>query len=285
MGIIRHAKRGVNEKARSRRARPPTAEEARSVIVGTVRPKDPRATRRLLPRIYRRLRGKFGHAGWWPGDSPFEVCVGAILVQNTAWVNVERTLELLRARRLLSYDALHHLPVSRLEPLVRSSGAFRVKARRLRAFLDFLGSEWGGRVEAMRAEEPLRLREKLLRVHGVGRETADSIALYAAGHPVFVVDAYTRRVFSRLGLLNGREPYDEVRRFLEQSLPRDADLYGDFHAQIVRLAQDVCRSRPRCPECPLEGACPHPEAHPEGAGPRRRPRESSSFRKAPKKAR
>jgi endonuclease-3 related protein len=219
----------------------------------------PRETRRLLLRVYRRLRRRFGHAGWWPGDSPFEVCVGAILVQNTAWLNVERTLQALRARGLLSYGALHRLPASRLAPLLRSSGTFRVKARRLRALLDFLGSEWDGRVGGMRGEEPLRLREKLLRVHGVGRETADSIALYAAGHPLFVVDAYTRRVFSRLGLLHGREPYDDVRHFFEQRLPRDAGLYGDYHAQIVRLAKDVCRPRPRCPECPLEGLCPrHP---------------------------
>jgi endonuclease III related protein len=246
-----------------------------------MRREDPRETRRLLLRVYRRLRAKFGHAGWWPGDSPFEVCVGAILVQNTAWVNVERTLRSLRARGLLSYEALSRLPVSRLAPLLRSSGTFRVKARRLRAFLDFLGAEWGGRAGAMRAEEPLRLREKLLRVHGVGPETADSIALYAAGHPLFVVDAYTRRFFSRLGLLHGREPYDDVRRFFEGRLPRDAGLYGDFHAQVVRLAKDICRPRPRCPECPLEGVCPHPE----GVRPGRRPRESSPFRKAPLKAR
>lgn len=214
------------------------------------------ASAALLGRVYRRLAGRFGHAGWWPGESPFEVCVGAVLVQNTAWANVERTLSSLRARGLLSFEALHRLPPSRLAPLLRSSGTFRVKAQRLRALLDFLAREYGGRVERMGAEEPERLREKLLRVPGVGPETADSIALYAAAHPLFVVDAYTRRVFSRLGLLSGTEPYTVVQRFFMDRLPREAALYNDYHAQLVRLGKDVCRRRPRCPECPLEDLCP-----------------------------
>ena len=220
-----------------------------SVIVGLV-------TRPPLLVVYRRLRARFGHAAWWPGESAFEVCVGAILVQNTAWANVERTLEGLRGSGLLSYDALRRLSASRLAPLLRSSGTFRVKAARLRAFLDFLGEEYGGRVEAMRAEEPRRLRDKLLAVRGIGPETADAIALYAAGHPLFVVDAYTRRIVSRLGWLRGDEPYEAVQRFFEDRLPRDADLFGDFHAQLVRLARDHCRPRPRCDDCPLEGLCP-----------------------------
>ena len=131
-----------------------------------------------------------------------------------------------------------------------------MKARRLRAFFDFLAAEYGGRVEAMRSEEPSLLRRKLLDVPGIGPETADSIALYAAGHAVFVVDAYTRRVFARLGLLHGDETYAEIQRFFEDRLPRDARLYNDYHAQIVRLGKDVCRTRPRCPECPLDDLCP-----------------------------
>jgi endonuclease-3 related protein len=182
--------------------------------------------------------------------------VGAILVQNTAWANVERALESLRGRGLLAFPALARLPPSRLASLIRSSGTFRVKARRLRAFLDWLGSEYGGDVEAMRRESPERLRERLLAVPGIGAETADSILLYAAGHPVFVVDAYTRRVFSRLGLVGGGESYAEIQRFFAEALPRDAALFNDYHAQIVRLGKDVCRARPRCPECPLEDVCP-----------------------------
>ena len=240
---------------------------------------EPNRTRRVLLRVYRRLRARYGHAGWWPGESSFEVCVGAILVQNTAWANVERTLASLRQRGLLSFAPLHRHPPSRLAPLLRSSGTFRVKARRLRAFLDFLESEYGGQVEAMAAEDPARLREKLLAVSGIGPETADSIALYAAGHPVFVVDAYARRVFSRLGLLPDQVPagrarptssgsrgdgargarpeaYDQVQHFLMGHLPRDAALYNDYHAQLVRLGQEACRPRPRCAQCPLDDLCP-----------------------------
>jgi endonuclease-3 related protein len=226
---------------------------------------EPDGTRRKLLRVYRRLLARFGHAGWWPGESPFEVCVGAILVQNTAWANVERTLEGLRARSLLSFEELGRIAAPGLTPLLRSSGTFRVKARRLRAFLDFLGAEYGGRVEGMRAEGPETLRRKLLAVPGIGPETADSIALYAAGMPLFVVDSYTRRVFSRLGLLRGpvsagpprrREGYDQAQRFLMDRLPRDAALYNDYHAQLVRLGKDHCRPRPRCAGCPLDDLCP-----------------------------
>ena len=216
----------------------------------------PRPARRDLLRLYERLRARFGHAGWWPGDSPLEVCVGAVLVQNTAWVNVERTLRTLRARGLLAYQALDRLPASRLAPLLRSSGTFRVKARRLRALLDFLGSECGGRVERLRERIPAELRQGLLAVSGVGPETADTILLYAAGHRAFVVDAYTRRIASRLGWLRGDEPYADVQRFFVERLPRRAALYNDFHAQLVRLGKDVCRPRPRCARCPLEDLCP-----------------------------
>jgi endonuclease-3 related protein len=209
---------------------------------------------RLLA-IYRVLRRRFGAAGWWPGQSGFEVCVGAILTQNTAWSNAERALGSLKTRGLLSYAALRPLSASRIAPLIRSSGTYNVKARRLAAFLRFLGREYRGSVAAMARERPERLRQRLLSVHGIGPETADSIALYAARVPLFVVDAYTRRIFSRLGLISGREEYDEIQRFFMGELPRDAALYNDYHAQIVRLAKDVCRPRPRCAECPLERQC------------------------------
>ncbi len=214
------------------------------------------ATRRSLRRVYRLLLARNGHAGWWPGESPFEVCVGAILVQNTSWSNVERALSRLRSRGLLEFAPLHRLSAARLAALIRPSGYFRVKARRLRAFLDFLAARYGGRVEAMRGEEPLELRRALLGVPGIGRETADSIALYAAGLPLFVVDAYTRRVFGRLGLVSGDEPYDDLQRFFTLRLPADTALFNDFHAQVVLLAKDVCRKRPRCMICPLSGLCP-----------------------------
>jgi endonuclease-3 related protein len=206
--------------------------------------------------IYDRLRDAYGHAGWWPAKTPFEVCLGAILTQNTAWTNVERALSALRSRRLLSHRALRGLPPSRIAPLIRSSGTYRLKARRVAAFVRFLEREYGGRVAAMAGEEAAPLRQKLLAVDGIGPETADSIALYAAGLPLFVVDAYTRRIFSRLGLVSGSESYDRIQRFFMDCLPRDAALFNDYHAQIVRLGKEACRARPLCGRCPLERLCP-----------------------------
>jgi endonuclease-3 related protein len=218
---------------------------------GTVPP-----TRAGLQRVYERLLKRFGHAGWWPGETPFEVCIGAILTQNTSWTNVEKALGALRRRDLLSTSRLRAVPASRLARLIRSSGYYNVKARRVRAFLDLLQREYGGRAERMADEEPWTLRERLLGVDGIGPETADSIVLYAAGHPIFVVDAYTRRVFARLGHVKGDEPYDTVQRFFMERLPPNAPLFNDFHAQIVRLGKDVCRPRPRCNGCPLDALCP-----------------------------
>jgi endonuclease-3 related protein len=209
-----------------------------------------------LLRIYRRLLRARGHAGWWPGETAFEVCIGAILTQNTAWSNVEKAIAGLRRRKRLSFPRLRALRPSRIAPLIRPSGYFNVKARRVAAFLRFLGREYGGEVERMSAEEPALLRRKLLGVTGIGRETADSIALYAAGLPLFVVDAYTRRVFSRLGVIRGDEDYDEIQSVFMNALPPDASLYNDFHAQIVLLGKDHCRPRPRCSACPIEDLCP-----------------------------
>jgi endonuclease III related protein len=228
------------------------------VAAVTAHPGRPRPSSdgRRVRAIYARLLRERGHANWWPGETPFEVCVGAILTQNTAWSNVEKALAALRERGLLSYAALSRLPVSRLAPLIRSSGYYNVKARRLRAFLRFLGRGYAGRAEGMRGANPWTLRAQLLAVDGIGRETADSIVLYAAELPLFVVDAYTRRVFGRLGLLRGDESYDEVQRFFMQRLPADVGLYNDFHAQVVLLGKDVCRTRPRCDACPLGTRCP-----------------------------
>jgi endonuclease-3 related protein len=210
---------------------------------------------RLL-EIYDRLLGAHGHQAWWPGRTPFEVCLGAILVQNTAWTNVERALAALRRRRLLSYRALRQLTPSQLAPIIRSSGTFRVKAQRVATFVAFLGREYGGQVGRMRNEAPHVLRAKLLAVPGIGPETADSIALYAAGQPLFVVDACTRRIFGRLGLLAGGESYDEVQALFMDALPAEPALFNDYHAQLVRLAKDTCRPRPRCERCPLAARCP-----------------------------
>jgi endonuclease-3 related protein len=212
--------------------------------------------RSRLERIYRRLRSRYGPSGWWPGRTAFEVCLGAILTQNTAWTNAEKALQSLRSRRLLSWRALHRVPAARLAPILRSAGTFRVKARRVAAFVDFLGREYGGRVAGMTREDTSVLRARLLAVPGIGPETADSIALYAAGQPLFVVDAYTRRIFRRLGFLGGRESYDEVQALFMGALPRDAALFAEYHAHIVRLAKEACRATPMCARCPLDDLCP-----------------------------
>jgi endonuclease III related protein len=222
----------------------------------------PRSRARMAPRfrstledVYERLRRRFGHAGWWPADTPFEVALGAILVQNTSWTNAARVLAGLRTRGLLSHRALHPLAVPELAELFRASGTFNVKARRVRAFLDFLEDAYGGAIERMASAEPSALRRALLAVPGIGPETADCIVLYAAGHPSFVVDAYTRRVFGRLGLLRGGETYDGVQGLFHRRLPADPVLFNDYHAQIVRVAKDFCRPRPLCASCPLDEAC------------------------------
>jgi endonuclease-3 related protein len=213
-------------------------------------------TSRRLLRVYQRLRAHYGDAGWWPAKTAFEVSVGAILTQNTSWSNVEKALGVLKRRRMLSFRALKGLPASRLAPLIRSSGTYKQKARTLGAFVAFLEREYRGNFAAMARERPERVRRQLLAVQGIGPETADSIALYAADRPLFVVDAYTRRLFARLGLLSGTESYDDVQRFFMTHLRRGTRLFGDYHAQIVRLAKDVCRKRPRCGACPLEDLCP-----------------------------
>jgi endonuclease-3 related protein len=206
-------------------------------------------------RIYERLLERQGHSGWWPGATAFEVCLGAILTQNTSWRNVEKALAVLRDRHLLSYGALRRLPTARLASLIRPSGTFRVKARRVKAFLRFLGGV-DGRVEDLAREDPGTLRRRLLSVSGIGPETADSIILYAVGLPVFVVDAYTVRIFVRLGLIEAGSDYASVQRAFSAALRRDAALYNDYHAQIVRLGKDYCRARPLCDRCPLEDLCP-----------------------------
>ena len=202
-----------------------------------------------LRDIYRRLFGAFGPQHWWPGDTPLEIAVGAILTQNTAWANVEKAIAVLRSRRLLTLPRLARLSPAALAPLIRSAGFYNVKARRLTEFLQWLKASGGfAGLRRMSTEE---LRSSLLTCNGVGPETADSILLYALGRQVFVVDAYTRRILSRYGLIAGDEPYEHLRLTFETSLPHSSKLYNEYHALLVRLAKANCRSRPACDSCPL----------------------------------
>lgn len=204
--------------------------------------------------VYRRLYRHYGPQHWWPGDSAFEIMVGAVLTQNTAWVNVERAIANLKAAGALSPQAIHATPARRLAAWLRPSGYFNVKARRLRALCAWLLQAGG--VSRLRRMATPPLRAALLAVHGVGPETADDILLYGFDRPVFVIDAYTRRLFRRLGLVQGRESYETLRARFEQALAPDPGLYNEYHALIVRHAKQVCRTRPRCGACCLADRCP-----------------------------
>ncbi|MBP7275237.1 MAG: endonuclease III domain-containing protein [Kiritimatiellae bacterium] len=206
--------------------------------------------------VYDALHRRWGPQHWWPGDTPLEVAAGAILTQNTAWTNVERAIARLKSARALSAGRLAAMPSERLAELIRPAGYPRVKARRLQAFMRWLRERWGGSIVRWRGTPTARLREELLEVHGVGPETADSILLYAANRPVFVVDAYTRRVLTRHGWIRGKESYDEIARLFTGRLPRDTRLFNEYHALVVRLAKEHCRARPRCGGCPLQSRLP-----------------------------
>ncbi len=211
-----------------------------------------------LPHYYDALFSALGPRRWWPAKTPFEVIVGAILTQNTSWVNVERAIENLRREGMLSVRSIERAPLGKLGRLVRPSGYFRQKARNLKAFAQFLRTNFGGSLTRMfRAPVP-QLREKLLAVRGIGPETADSILLYAARHPVFVVDAYTRRILERHALIPGEGlTYKEIQTLFETSLARNAQLYNEFHALIVEAGKKWCRKKnPRCDECPLKPFLP-----------------------------
>lgn len=207
--------------------------------------------RTLLLEIYDRLYAALGPQGWWPGNGPFEVMVGAILTQNTAWGNVEKALANLRAAGCLNPKALFGIREDRLARLIKPSGYFRIKARRLKSFMRFFFRHYGGDPRRLMCEDPHRLRRDLLGVKGIGPETADSILLYAGSHPWFVVDAYTRRIFSRHQLVPPDVPYETLQDFFMDNLPRDVPLYNEYHALLVRLGKDWCRKTPRCEECPL----------------------------------
>jgi len=200
------------------------------------------------------LSGHYGPSGWWPGETPLEVMVGAVLTQNTAWTNVEKAIANLKTASLLDMDALHKTPLDTLAGHLRPSGYYNIKARRLRNLVDMIAASFDGSLDRLFALDADDLRATLLAVNGVGKETADSICCYAAGKLVFVVDAYTRRILSRHGIISGDAGYDDIQDLFENALSPDLDVYRDLHAHLVFIGKDYCRSRtPRCGECPLRG--------------------------------
>lgn len=208
------------------------------------------ATRVL--RMYRLLYRHFGPQRWWPARTPFEVSVGAILTQNTSWANVEKSLRCLRQRRLLDPRRMAAVSSGKLAALIRSCGYYRVKARRLKHFLAFLGPDCGTGLRALAGQRAPAVRRNLLSVNGIGPETADVILLYALNKPVFVVDAYARRIFSRHGVVPADAPYELIREVCMRGLPRAVKLFNEYHALLVRLGKEHCRKHnPRCERCPL----------------------------------
>jgi endonuclease-3 related protein len=210
-----------------------------------------------LQWVYERLYRHFGPQHWWPGETPFEVMVGAILTQNTAWSNVEKAIANLRANNALNAEAIAAAPLAQLAEWLRPSGYFNVKAERLQHFCRWLLEP--GRRQQLEQLATDELRHALLSVKGVGRETADDMVLYAFDRPVFVIDAYTRRLFSRLGLITGEDGYETLRALVEEAFGRSQEqtaLFNEFHALIVAHAKEYCRKRPLCRGCPLARRCP-----------------------------
>ena len=210
----------------------------------------------ILLKVYDKLYKTYGPQHWWPGDTPFEVIVGAILTQNTSWGNVEKAIINLKAEGILSPEDLRDVNHNHLAMLIRPSGYFNIKAGRLKHFIEYLFKRHGGSLKKMFSLELKQLRHELLEVKGIGPETADSILLYAGGYPLFVVDAYTVRIFQRLGILPEEVTYHETQEIFMDSLPDDVKLFNEYHALIVRLGKELCRPRPKCEKCPLkEGIC------------------------------
>lgn len=207
--------------------------------------------KRLL-QIYNRLYSEFGPQNWWPADSSIEVIIGAILTQSTSWKNVEKAVQNMKKKGLMTPEALYKAEEQSLAEIIRPSGYYNMKAKKLKAFVNFLFNRFSGDLDEMFKTPTALLRKELLSIYGIGEETADSILLYAGNLPVFVVDAYTRRIFSRLGFFGEETTYAQIQRLFMDNLPPDPYLFNEYHALIVALGKDYCRkTKPNCSGCPL----------------------------------
>ncbi len=205
--------------------------------------------------IYHQLVVRYGPQNWWPAEEPFEVIVGAILTQSAAWSNVEKAIGNLKSAKVLSPGDLRRLPLSELARLIYPSGYYNAKALKLKSFANWLGNHYADDLNKLMAADTYHLRQQLLSVHGIGQETADSILLYAAGKPIFVIDAYTRRIINRIGLAPKNSSYTAYQEFFMNNLPIDVRLFNEYHALLVYLAKNVCRSYPLCQQCCLNNLC------------------------------
>ncbi len=203
--------------------------------------------------MHDRLLNHFGPQEWWPAQSKFEVIIGAVLTQNTNWKNVERAIENLRRARLLSLSELHTISQSELAEKIRPAGYFNIKANRLKNLINFIYEVYSGDLDTLLQDETGHLREGLLSVKGIGPETADSILLYAAERPIFVIDAYTHRILARHQMCDETTDYYTLQDLFATHLPEDTSLFNEFHALIVRTGKDFCKKKPFCEKCPLNG--------------------------------
>ncbi|MBN2020889.1 MAG: endonuclease III domain-containing protein [Sedimentisphaerales bacterium] len=211
-----------------------------------------------MKQIYNLLYKRSGPQKWWPGDTPFEVIVGAVLTQNTNWTNVEKAIANLKKAKVLSPEKLHTIKVDKLARLIRPAGYYNIKAGRLKNLIDWLFENYAGKLTALKTVATDFLRGELLSVNGVGPETADSILLYALERPVFVVDAYTARICSRHHLIDDGADYHQIQELFESNLPADVQLFNEYHALLVHLGKDFCKPKPKCQTCPLNKLPHHP---------------------------
>jgi endonuclease-3 related protein len=206
----------------------------------------------ILKQIYYTLYNTFGPQHWWPGETKLEIIIGAILTQNTNWKNVEKAISNLKINKLLTLPALQRISSQKLAQLIRPSGYFNIKAQRLKEFLKFIYTEYHGSLSEMSKQNTMLLRKQLLDVKGVGPETADSILLYAFNKPIFVVDAYTKRIFSRHKIIKEKSTYIEIQELFMKNMSRNDKIFNEYHALIVKLGKDYCKKTPRCNTCPLQ---------------------------------
>ena len=218
---------------------------------------DNQALRQALLDIYHQLMARYGPQYWWPAPEPFEIIVGAILTQSAAWGNVEKAIANLKSAGALSPSALRQLPLTELARLIHPCGYYNAKALKLKSLAHWLGEYYNDNLNKLFANDTDYLRQQLLSIPGIGQETADSIILYAANKPIFVIDAYTRRIINRIGLAPKTNSYTAYQTLFMDNLPADAELFNEYHALLVCLAKDVCRNRPLCQQCCLNNTCQH----------------------------
>jgi len=205
-----------------------------------------------LTEIYQLLFDRFGPQHWWPGQTQFEIITGAILTQNTNWANVEKAITNLKSADRLTPEKLHNLDVSQLAELIRPAGYYNIKAKRLKNFINWLFDNYDGKPTNLETVDTSQLRAELLAINGIGRETADSILLYAFERPIFVVDAYTARIAFRHQLIQPDAEYEQLRELFQSNLPEDVQLFNEYHALLVRVGKEFCKPKAGCPGCPLE---------------------------------